>query len=57
MAHHFQTRVYSQAALVKLWDQINNLNLQHLKQQHIILQSLVDFNQENWYATVNGKLQ
>jgi len=48
MAHHFQTRIYSQAALVKLWNQVTDLDLHKLHKQHVILQSLVDFNQENW---------
>ncbi|WAR19994.1 TARB1-like protein [Mya arenaria] len=53
MAHHFQTRLYSQAVLSKLWAQAGRLGLTAIHTANPILQTIVDFNQENRNSTKN----
>ncbi|KAH3845200.1 hypothetical protein DPMN_087475 [Dreissena polymorpha] len=55
MAHHFQTRIYSQAVLVKLWEQSAQLGLHQIHTRNPILQTMVDFNQSNCNSTKNVK--
>ncbi|KAL4238154.1 hypothetical protein ACF0H5_002865 [Mactra antiquata] len=55
MAHHFQTRIYSQAVLAKLWDQCRLLGLDDILKENAILQSIFDFTQQNKNSTKNVK--
>ncbi|XP_053399349.1 probable methyltransferase TARBP1 [Mercenaria mercenaria] len=55
MAHHFHTRIYSQAVLAKLWDQCQQLGLHMILKENAILNCIVDFSQQNRNSTRNVK--
>ena len=52
MAHHFNVRVYSQGTLITLWNLAKQYKLKPVLQKHSIVESFVEFSNENKYVAM-----
>ncbi|KAL5008404.1 hypothetical protein ScPMuIL_013985 [Solemya velum] len=55
MAHHFNSRIHSQATLIKLWKQCQEQKLQDVLQTHSIIEQCIVFSDHNCNSIKNVK--
>ncbi|RUS72993.1 hypothetical protein EGW08_019241 [Elysia chlorotica] len=51
MAHHYNTRIFAQTTLVKMWEQCQSLQLKDIMTEFSMVQSVVDFFHTNGNAS------